>query len=110
MSETPEALLRRYDVSPINGFLSDRSPLWQLSNPYYQPWESLICDLPKLLQTRQFRTRILQLPILKISCLKNKEEFQRAYVILAFLTHAYFWGEGKPSEVSPSLSASKFKH
>ena len=41
-----------------------------------------------------------ELPILSTSKLNGEPEWRRAYVVLAYLTHAYVWGGEKPKEVS----------
>lgn len=39
------------------------------------------------------------LPVLSLSRLNNEAERRRAYVVLAYITHAYVWGGEKPMDV-----------
>lgn len=87
-----------YEISR-NGFLPDELPLQSLPDPYYAPWESIISNFQLLLQSDNLRTSIKHMPTLGTSKLKRKEEWRRAYVLLAFMTHGYIWGGQKPSEV-----------
>jgi indoleamine 2,3-dioxygenase len=60
--------------------------------------------LPELLKDRTLRNEVDALPILSTEHLTSENEWQRAYSILAFLTHSYIWGGEKPSEVYISLT------
>lgn len=91
--------LSQYDVSPENAFLPDQLPLQRLSDPYYAEWESVIEALPDLIRNGELIPTINELPVLQTSRLVNLDEWRRAYVTLAFFTHAYIWGGEKPSEV-----------
>ena len=103
MRERPLDLLRRYGISASDGFLPESVPIEQLPDPYYEPWEALVADLPELIQNDQVRSKIDELPVLETERLLAEEEWRRAYGILAFLTHAYIWGGEIPSEVRISL-------
>ncbi|KAL1896751.1 hypothetical protein Sste5346_004384 [Sporothrix stenoceras] len=88
-----------------NGFLPPNLPLARLPDPYYAPWESVISRLPHLLQTNSLRNQVGQLPNLSVHALRSEPEWRRAYLILAFLTHAYIWGEDKVKDVLPPCIA-----
>lgn len=99
--------LEEFRISYETGFLpinKDRKlPLHKLSNPYYAPWEDVISDLPALIQTGEIRQKVNDLPVLSVEGVldpNDEAEWQRAYLILAFLTHAYIWGGEKPEDVS----------
>ena len=92
--------LAEFGVSPRNGFLPDQLPLGLLSDQYYAGWESVIKQLPSLLKSRTLKIEVDRLPVLSPSHLISEPEWQRAYLILSFLTHAYIWEAGGPSEVS----------
>ncbi|KAF4618121.1 hypothetical protein G7Y89_g14988 [Cudoniella acicularis] len=99
--------LADFGVSPRNGFLPDHQPCEYLSDPYYACWESIMADLPSLLNKGYLRSRVDELPVLSISHLKQpgEGEGRRAYMILSFLTHAYIWEAGGPSErLPPAIS------
>ncbi|KKY25489.1 putative indoleaminedioxygenase pyrroledioxygenase [Phaeomoniella chlamydospora] len=99
--QSTEQVLSTFDISPHNGFLPSQLPLTVLPDAYYEPWETLIGGLSGLLQRQQLVPAIHSLPILNTSRLKSEREWQRAYVILSFVTHAYIWGADRPSEILP---------
>lgn len=97
--------LEDYDVSPTNGFLPTEPPLEILPNSYYRPWESIVRNLQGLILSRRLRGLVDNLPVLSTDCLETDAEWRRAYVVLAFITHAYIWGGDRPCErIPPSIS------
>lgn len=94
------AALPSYGISK-NGFLPASPPLTRLLNKYYQPWESIIEVLPALIESRQIRQRVDELPTLDTKHLETEAEWQRAYSMLAVITQGYVWQGPEPSEVSP---------
>ncbi|EPE06503.1 indoleamine -dioxygenase pyrrole -dioxygenase [Ophiostoma piceae UAMH 11346] len=95
-----QGLLDQYAVSQ-NGFLPPSLPLACLPDSYYAPWESVISQLPALLKDDAFRTAASRMPVLSTDSLRSEQEWQRAYLVLAFFTHAYIWGGDKPADVLP---------
>ncbi|KKK19215.1 hypothetical protein P175DRAFT_0497325 [Aspergillus ochraceoroseus IBT 24754] len=93
--------LDQYEVSRQNGFLPDAPPLQSLEDPYYSPWEDIIRNLPMRISTRTIRQAVDSLPLLSTSRLQREPEWRRAYVVLAYLTHAYVWGGDKPKDILP---------
>ncbi|KAI9734621.1 MAG: hypothetical protein M1834_002222 [Cirrosporium novae-zelandiae] len=90
-----------YGVSK-NGFLPAHQPLKCLPDRYYQPWEAIVGRLPALLLVDdRLRGEVDDLEILITSRLHREEEWQRAYLLLGLLTHAYIWGGEKPAEKLP---------
>lgn len=87
----------------VNGSNNRKLPLHRLSNPYFSPWEDIISDLPQLIQTGEIRQKVLDLPVLSVETLDadDEPEWQRAYLVLAYLTHAYIWGGEKAEDVRP---------
>ncbi|KAH8596171.1 Indoleamine 2,3-dioxygenase [Bisporella sp. PMI_857] len=92
--------LSDYAVSSRYGFLPDELPLEQLPS-YYEGWEEVVRHLAPSFNNRTFRTRIEKLAVLSTSRLETDREWQRAYVLLAFMTHAYIWGGETPAEILP---------
>jgi indoleamine 2,3-dioxygenase len=90
---------------PINTTNNRKLPLHRLSNPYFSPWEDVISGLPELIQTGEIRQKVLDLPVLSVENLDadDEAEWQRAYLVLAFLTHAYIWGGEKAEDVRPFI-------
>ncbi|OKL58866.1 hypothetical protein UA08_05943 [Talaromyces atroroseus] len=122
MLDVPEAVVNLDDfrISYETGFLpctttttmnKESRPLHKLSNPYYAPWEDIMPDLPELIRSGEIRRRVLDLPVLSVEGLNSQSqndhenhdeaEWQRAYVILGFLTHAYIWGGEKAENRLP---------
>lgn len=103
--------LQDYDISTDTGFVPSQFPLTELPNPYYKPWETLAANLPALILNRTIRRLIDEnLPILSTAKLATKQEYQRAYVVLSFLTHAYVWGyNDQPCKVLPQQLAIPYK-
>ena len=97
--DTTHLTLEDYAITP-NGFLPYESPLGRLPNPYYAPWEVLVATLPTSLAEKTLRRQADKLPILSTDHLATESEWRRAYVVLAFLAHAYIWGGDTASEVS----------
>lgn len=98
----PEILLEQYSISLENGFLPGAFPSQRLQDSYYEPWEDIAHDLPLYIKTGNIRQVVDNLPILSTSKLDGESEWRRAYVVLAYLTHAYVWGGEKPKDVSPN--------
>jgi indoleamine 2,3-dioxygenase len=93
-------VLEEFDVG-LKGFLPSDLPLTILPDPYYTPWESVINQLSELIQSREIRDEVEQLPVLSVDHLTTIAEWRRAYLILAFLAHGYVWGGDTPSEILP---------
>lgn len=96
-SSEMEKMLDKFSISR-NAFLPASSPLEVLSDSYYQPWEAIAHNLPALVESG-IRAAVSQLPLLNTDHLVSEAEWRRAYVILAFMTNAYVWGEDKPEQV-----------
>jgi indoleamine 2,3-dioxygenase len=92
------AALPYYGISK-NGFLPAESPLTRLPHTYYQPWENIIKQIPKLIDTQQIRQWVDELPVLDTSQLSSEAEWQRAHSILAVIAQGYIWTGPEPSEV-----------
>lgn len=82
-----------------NAFLPKESPCELLSDPYYEPWEVIAQHLSQLIDENLIRDVVAKLPILSTNHLVSEGEWRRAYVMLAYITHAHVWGGDKPEEV-----------
>ncbi|KAI0545910.1 IDO-domain-containing protein [Xylaria curta] len=96
-----EDILDLYSLISENGFLPATQPLKRLPDTYYEQWEQILDELPTLLKEKTIRDRIGNLGILTTAKLNTEREWQRAYMILCFLTHGYIWGGDIPSEILP---------
>lgn len=94
-----------FDVFPNSGFLPNKFPLTCLPDSYYQPWESLVNNLPSLILTKRIRSLVDKLPQLSVDRLSSDEEYRRAYLVLGFLAHAYIWGVNEPTNKLPQQIA-----
>ncbi|QUC16914.1 uncharacterized protein UV8b_01155 [Ustilaginoidea virens] len=99
-SDHPSIDLAKYAVTQ-NAFLPATSPPRSLSDPYYQPWELIAQHLPALVDGNRIRESVRQLAVLSTYRLQSEAEWRRAYVILAFMAHAYIWGGEEPEQVLP---------
>lgn len=108
--QSPSRLdLNDFDITE-NGFLPSEQPLQRLPNPYYHRWEEVAQNLPELIKSRQIRPEIQDLPVLSTKKLHSTPEWRRAYVLLAFMTHAYIWGGDTPCEVRAQLFTKQIAH
>ncbi|KAJ8125226.1 hypothetical protein O1611_g8413 [Lasiodiplodia mahajangana] len=96
-----ESILDLLPLISQNGFLPDQEPLKRLPDSYYQPWEQILDNLPTLLKEKTIRNEVGKLEVLTTAGLNTEREWQRAHMILCFLTHGYIWGGDTPSEVLP---------
>ncbi|KAL6451607.1 BNA2 Indoleamine 2 [Candida maltosa Xu316] len=94
-----------FDVFTNSGFLPNKLPLERLPQPYYQPWETIVNNLPSLILTKRIRSVIDKLPVLETDQLTTEEEYRRAYQIFGFLAHAYIWGTDIPTDKLPKQIA-----
>jgi indoleamine 2,3-dioxygenase len=103
LSSSTLALLAKFDVHPVRGFLPAEDPLLRLPQPELQPWENLVADLPALLSAVQARKPLAALPVLSTALLQNERQKRRALLILSMLCHAFVWGDpDKPVDVIPA--------
>lgn len=91
--------LREFGITR-NAFLPAESPSKLLSDSYYEPWELVARNLSELIDDGAIRDVVAQLPTLQTDRLSSEADWRRAFVILAYITHAYVWGGDKPEEVS----------
>ncbi|KAF9084570.1 hypothetical protein BGX23_010417 [Mortierella sp. AD031] len=92
--KVPIPVLEDYDISPITGFVPHDQPQSRLIQAYYKPWEITMDQLSHLIDTRQFRAKVDQWPILDVDQLITLRKLQRAYVLLSLVAHSYIWGSG----------------
>jgi indoleamine 2,3-dioxygenase len=93
-----------YGISSEYGFLPSQLPLQHLPDPYYNKWEAIVANLQALILSKRLRGVIDRLDVLSTAGLEHDAEWRRAYMLLAFIAHAYIWGGGTPSDVSCSSS------
>lgn len=93
--------LEDYDVSELNGFLPSELPLEVLPDSYYRPWENIMRNFQPLILTKRLRGMVDELPVLSTDLLRTDAEWRRAYMILAFISHAYIWGGDRPLNIVP---------
>ena len=96
--------LQEFDVDLERGFLPPVDPVGALPS-HFLAWEQAANDLPKLLATGRIRTILNELPLLDSSALRNRDERERAMLLLSYLGHAYVWGEAEPADRIPNSIA-----
>ncbi|KJZ75491.1 hypothetical protein HIM_05187 [Hirsutella minnesotensis 3608] len=96
----PTVDLAEFAVSR-NAFLPEHQPCQRLADSYYEPWERIVEQLPTHIRTGAIHNLIQSLPILSTDHLRSEAEWRRAYVMLAFMTHAHVWGGSDPNEILP---------
>jgi len=84
--------LAQYDVDATRGFLPLIDPLTQLP-PAFAAWEDLTRQIPSLLAAGRLRQTLAQLPLVDATALTSAAERERAMLLLAYLGHAYVFGE-----------------
>ena len=104
----PLLSLDAYEISENTGFVPEKPPLSSLPT-YFNKWEELASQLSKLIQEKQLRKAVHQVPVLEFSdkTLRNVEEWRRALVVLTFVFQGYMWQEGEsglPSKMPSILS------
>ncbi|EXJ65281.1 hypothetical protein A1O7_01622 [Cladophialophora yegresii CBS 114405] len=102
----PLPIPQDYDIELGTGFVT-ASPTELPA--YYAPWCKLISNLPCLLESKTFQTKVDNLKLLGTDHLADRAHWQRAYVVLGFLSQAYIWQDKtKPSAIVPANLAEPF--
>ena len=99
--------LQEFDISPTLGFLSSSPPITRLPEEY-DSWEHILSDLPRLIAQGQLEKTIKSLRSLETTYLTSELQWKRAYVLLAFIIHAYIWGQRKVIDTVPTELAEPF--
>lgn len=94
------ALLKAFAVTR-NAFLPESMPSRRFTDTYFEPWEVIAQNLPELIAGGHVHSAVSQMPLLKTDRLVGEAEWRRAYVVLAYMTHAYVWGGQTPKDVLP---------
>jgi indoleamine 2,3-dioxygenase len=100
--QLPIPNLQEYGMKPEYGFLPPELPSRGFSNPYFSAWEEIIATLPQVIEKKQIRGMVNEMPVLSTSKLSTESEWQRAYTILCFIAHGYIWGDNPAAERLPS--------
>jgi indoleamine 2,3-dioxygenase len=82
--------LAPFDITLERGFLPAQDPLVAVPSAWKQ-WAQIAEQLPKLLVAGQLREHVRNLPVADVELLKGKAEYERAFVALSFVGHAYVW-------------------
>lgn len=89
--------LSDFDISDTTGFISPEPSLDRLPAACFVSWEDLVSSLPTLVKEKRIRQEVHRLPPTEFSedTLKSEKEWQRAYVLLCFISQAYIWVDGE---------------
>ena len=75
----------------------------------FEPWESIVNNLPALMKEHQLRDKVHHLSLLTVdeSSLLTEEDWQRTYCVITFISQAYIAqsGEGDPCTSLPKQLA-----
>lgn len=82
--------LEQYGLSRQNGFVPDRPS--QRLPAYYDAWENILASLSQQLTDNTLLRSVASLPLLELDRLTGEHDWQRAYVVLAFLVHGVVHG------------------
>lgn len=82
--------LEKYGVSKDTGFVPAQGT--QKLPVYYKPWEDVARGLSIKLNSGTFSQELDLLPALSVDHLCDEHQWQRAYILLAFLIHALVHG------------------
>ncbi|KAK5069839.1 hypothetical protein LTR64_007978 [Lithohypha guttulata] len=93
--------LNECGVSPTTGFVPETSsePLPE----YYNAWEEIVANLPRLLKEASLINALALLPALETDHLSSESDWQRAYVLLGFIIHGLVHG-AKQKNIPASLA------
>ncbi|PRT52940.1 Indoleamine 2,3-dioxygenase [Wickerhamiella sorbophila] len=97
-------VLEQYGLSAKSGFLPAELPLSRLPD-YFEPWESIVKDLPALIMTSNLRKLVDAMPLLDATRLNSEPEWHRACSILSFMAHGYVWSRPEASKKLPKCLA-----
>ncbi|XP_075457854.1 indoleamine 2,3-dioxygenase 2 isoform X2 [Ascaphus truei] len=89
--------LRDFHVSEEYGFIL-QDPLEELPE-YYKPWMSIAENLLLLIEAKQLRDEVTQMPELSVQHLTGYREQRLARLILSHITMGYVWQEGEQEVV-----------
>ena len=99
--------LSKYGVSELTGFMPAALPNKRLPS-YYEPWETIIDQLPQLIRSGEIDGRVRELPQLSVSDdhLPTEADRWRAYVVATFIGQGYVWRNmSDPRHVVPAKLA-----
>lgn len=76
----------------VSKFVPEESPLDALPR-FYEPWENIVRQLPKLIKDGKLRETVADLQILPVShsLLPTNRHWQRAYSVLTFISQGYLF-------------------
>ncbi|XP_025133922.3 indoleamine 2,3-dioxygenase 2 isoform X7 [Bubalus bubalis] len=108
LKTAPFLTLGRFHISEDYGFLLP-SPLRELPG-HYSPWMEIANRLPQLIESRQLRAQVNEMPLLNCQFLTGYREWRLARLVLSFITMGYVWqdGETQPKEILPRNLALPF--
>ncbi|KAL6240551.1 hypothetical protein RBB50_012570 [Rhinocladiella similis] len=102
----PIPIPEQYSIDLCTGFVPSQSTELPA---YYTPWRSLCSKIPHLLQMQSVRSTVDTLDVLDTDHLTTLAHWQRAYILLGYLSQAYIWQDrSNPSPTIPASIADPF--
>lgn len=100
---------REYLISPRHGFLPDTPPLARLPR-YYVAWDELAYNLPDIVTAGLVENEVKQLPVISPDRLGSHLAYERAMLVLSFISHAYLNDPDEPRKKLPEALAVPWTH
>ncbi len=93
-----------YLISPRHGFLPDSPPLARLPR-YYVAWDELAFNLPDIVTAGLIADEVNRLPLIHPDQLGSHLAYERAMMVLSFISHAYLNDPNEPRKILPEIVA-----
>lgn len=98
------SLYQEYLISPRHGFLPEIEPLLRLPR-YYVAWDELGYNLPDIVTADILKKEVDKLPIISPDKLGSHLAYERAMMVLSFISHAYLNDPNEPRKILPEALA-----
>ncbi|MEM8894747.1 MAG: hypothetical protein AAGC88_09225 [Bacteroidota bacterium] len=98
------SLHKEFMISPARGFLPDNEPLVRLPR-YYVAWDELGYNLPEIITADLLSQEVAKLPMINTDKLGSHLAYERAMLVLSYISHAYLNDPAKPQKRLPEVLA-----
>jgi indoleamine 2,3-dioxygenase len=95
---------QEYSISPLHGFLPDRPPMARLPR-YYVAWDELAYNLPDIVTAGLIAGEVHRLPKISPDRMGSHLAYERAMMVLSFISHAYLNDPTEPRKMLPEALA-----
>ncbi len=98
------SLHKEFLISPSHGFLPENEPLVRLPR-YYVAWDELGYNLPEIITADVLAEEVARLPMINTDKLGSHLAYERAMLVLSYISHAYLNDPEKPKKKLPDVLA-----